>query len=282
MPKNIKWSKVIIFVLLAMAAIIWILPLLWILSTSFKTETEAVAGGIHFIPKAFTLQTYKDILFNKDIAEQAPVLRWFWNSLYIAISNTALVLLVSSLSAFAFARLEFKGKKFLFPMLMSTMMIPNVINLVPLYKIMTIFKWIDKPWAMIVPSAGAVLSMFLIRQFMLGIPKDFDEAATIDGASTFRVYWSIIMPLSRPVLTVVGLFAFMGNWNDFLWPIIVTNDINNRTLPAGLKILQGYMTTQYAKLMAAAVLSTIPVFILFLFAQKYFRNGLSISAGVKG
>lgn len=279
---KIDLGRVVVFALLAIAAVIWIIPLLWMISTSFKPESEVIAGGFSLIPKQVTLENYKSVLFDKTVAEQAPVLRWFSNSLFISITHTVLMLLLSSLAAYAYSRMQFRGRNTLFILLISTMMIPAVVNLIPLYKIMTILKWVDTPWAMIFPGLGNVFGIFLIRQFMLGIPSAYDESAKIDGASHFVIYSRIIIPLTKPVLTVVALFTFMANWNDFLWPIIATNKTENRTLPAGLKILQGFMTTQYSKLMVATVLSALPVFIVFLFARKYFVNGISLSGGVKG
>lgn len=274
--------QIVLFFALLLAAAICLFPLLWILSTSFKSEGEIITGGFRLLPRHFTLETYCTALFDSQFASQMPILRWFFNSLFIAAAFTFLMLAVSSLAAFAYARLEFKGRKVLFYILLSTMMVPQIVTLVPLYRIMVALRWIDTYWSMIFPGVGSVFAVFLMRQFMLGIPKDFDEAAKIDGAGLFTIYYRVILPLIRPSLVVSGLFVFLSNWNDFLWPTVVTNKISMRTLPAGLRILQGFLTTQYGKVAVAAVVSAVPVFLIYLFAQRYFVKGLSLSAGVKG
>jgi multiple sugar transport system permease protein len=272
-------KEIIIFSVMTVIALAWIVPIFWILFTSLKSEAEAITGGFSLLPKEINFDAYKEVLF---LSTQAPVLRWFLNSLIIAITHTALVLTISSLAGFAYARLEFKGRDKIFYLLLSTMMVPPVVNLIPLYKITSIFGWVDTYWAMIFPAAGGVYGVFLLRQFMLGISSDYDNAARIDGASNFYIFIKIIIPMIKPALIVLALFTFMGNWNDFLWPTIVTNDVRMRTLPAGMRILQGVYDIEYAKLMAATVVSATPVFIIYLFVQKYFIKGISLSSGIKG
>lgn len=267
------------FILMTILSILWILPLLWILSTSLKSEAEAITGSFRLIPNKIDFTSFQNILFENS---QTPVLRWFFNSIVIATCHTALVLTISSLAAFAYSRLNFKWRDKIFYLLLPTLMIPGVVNLIPSYKIVSSFMWIDTYMAMIIPGAGGVYGIFFLRQFMIAIPRDFDAAARIDGASDFGIFSRIIVPMSKPSLIVLGLFTFMGNWNDFLWPTIVTNSLNMRTLPAGLRILQGVFDVEYSKLMAATVVSAAPVFILYLFIQKYFIKGISLSSGIKG
>jgi multiple sugar transport system permease protein len=270
-----KWSS---FIFLTIIGIVWITPLIWIISTSLKPESQAISHPIQWIPETFTFENYQAVISN---TSEAPILRWFWNSLFIASTHTILILLINSLAAFGYARLQFKGRDLLFWSLMVTMMIPPVMNLIPVYSIVNFLGWVDTPWAMIIPGLGGVFGIFLLRQFFLGIPVELEEAARIDGATTLEIYWKIILPLAKPALVVVGLFTFMGNWNDFLWPMIVTNSVEARTLPVGLSILQGTYNIQYAKMMAATVLSAVPVIILFMFTQRYFIKGISLS-GIKG
>jgi len=269
-------------VALALITVLWVFPLLWILSTSLKSEGEIIQGGLNLVPRDATLATYQAALFDSAFADQMPVLRWFMNSLIIAVAHTAVMLLVSSMAAFAYARLEFTGRTVLFYLQLSTMLVPQVVTLVPLYRMMVVLGWVNSYWAMILPGVGSVFAVFLLRQFMMSIPKDYDEAARIDGAGVFSIYFRIILPLVRPALIVTGLFVFLANWNDFLWPTIITSDVSMRTLPAGLRILQGFLTTQYGKIAVASVVSALPVFIIFLFARRYFTKGLSLSAGIKG
>jgi len=271
-------TKALSFLFLFVMAILWIAPLLWIISTSLKPESQVISWPLRWIPETLTWENYKNVLFNTD---ESPILLWFWNSLFIATVHTVLVLVVDALSAYAFARMEFRGKEVLFWALMATMMIPTVMNLVPLYSIVESIGWVDTPWAMIIPGLGGVFGIFLLRQFFESIPKELEEAARIDGANAFQVFMKVILPLSKPALVTLALFTFLANWNDYLWPLIVTNDVETRTLPVGLSILQGAYTTQYAKLMAGTVLSALPVLILFLFSQRFFVKGLTMG-GVKG
>ena len=280
--KKINMKDIIPFICVAVLAIITILPLLWILSTSFKSESEIITGGFHLFPENFTLDTYKSILFDQAYASQVPVFRWFLNSLLVSAIHTGLMLLISAMSAFAYARLEFKGKKVLFYVLLSTMMVPQSVIIAPLYNVMVSLNWVNTYMAMIFPGLSSVFAIFLMRQFMLGIPKEYDEAAKIDGAGNFQIFVKVIMPLMKPSLVVTGLFVFLNNWNDFLWPTIITSSVEMRTLPAGLRVMQGFLTTQYGKIAAASVISALPVFVIYLFAQKYFQKGLSLSSGVKG
>jgi len=282
MIKKNNISQFILVLVLAVIVAAWVFPLLWILATSFKSEGEIISGSSTLWPQNPTLVTYDSALFDPNFASQMPVLRWFANSLFVATAYTLVMLFVSSMAAFAYARLEFRGRKPLFYLLLATMMVPQAVTLVPLYKMMVIFGWVNTYWALILPGVANVFAVFLLRQFMLGIPKDYDEAARIDGAGVFAIYFRIILPLVRPALIVAGLFVFLMNWNDFLWPTIVTNDVNMRTLPAGLRLLQGFLTTQYGKLAVASVISAVPVFIIFLFARQFFTKGLALSAGVKG
>jgi len=282
MIKKSSISQFILVLVLTVIAAAWIFPLLWILATSFKSEGEIISGVSLLWPHNPTLDTYDSALFDRNFADQMPVLRWFANSMLVASAYTLVMLFVSSMAAFAYARLEFRGRKVLFYLLLATMMVPQAVTLVPLYKMMVVFGWVNTYWALILPGVANVFAVFLLRQFMLGIPKDYDEAARIDGAGTFSIYFRIIMPLVRPALIVAGLFVFLMNWNDFLWPTIITNDVAMRTLPAGLRLLQGFLLTQYGKLAVASVISAVPVLIIFLFARQFFTKGLALSAGVKG
>ena len=230
--------QILLFVFTAALAVIAILPLLWILSTSFKSESEIITGGFHLLPKKFTLDTYNSILFDKTYASQVPVFRWFLNSLLVSSIHTVLMLLISSMSAYAYARMEFKGKKIMFYVLLSTMMVPQSVIIAPLYNIMVKLGWVNTYMSMIFPGLSSVFAVFLMRQFMLGIPKEYDEAANIDGAGRFQIFIKVILPLMKPSMVVTGLFVFLNNWNDFLWPTIITSSVNMRTLPAGLRVMQ--------------------------------------------
>lgn len=272
-------TKLIAFIFLLVMALLWVFPLIWAVFTSFKSEAEITNAAVSFLPIHWTVSNYSELLFNN---ASTPVMKWFLNSLIIAVGHTLLVLVVVSLAAYGYTRLHFKGRDLLFGMLLASMMFPAVVNLIPLYSIVDSIGWVNNLLAVIVPGAAGVFNIFLVRQFVLGIPKTFDESAKIDGASEFQIFYLIILPLIRPVLTVVALFSFTGAWNDFLWPSIVLNDIDKLPITPGLQLLQGQYMTYPGIGTAGALIALVPTFLLYLFAQRYFMQSMSLSSGVKG
>ncbi|MCY7185889.1 carbohydrate ABC transporter permease, partial [Streptococcus gallolyticus] len=214
----------------------------------------------------------------------APIVRWLWNSLFIATSHTILVVIVVSVTAYGYSRLKFKYRDQIFFTILGISMFPGVVNLIPSYKIVEGLGWVNSPMAMIVPGLAGVGNIFLTRQFMKGIPESFDESARVDGASEFVIYSRIIVPMIKPVLIVCALFSFTGSWNDFLWPVIVYNDVEKMPITAGLLLLQDIYGNYrlIGQLMGSALLAIIPTVLLFLFAQKYFVQSMNLNAGVKG
>lgn len=276
--KTQKTSQIMAFIFLLGMAIIWLVPIIYGLTTSFKSEQELMIEAFRILPIEWVLDNYKELLVNN---ASTPLLQWFLNSLLIAVGSTLLSLVVVSFSAYAYSRMDFKGKNILFTFLLATMMFPPIVNLIPLYKIMDVLGWVNSPLAMIVPSAAGVFNIFLVRQFIDGIPRDYDEAAQIDGASEITIFFRIILPLIKPILLVVALFSFTGSWNDFLWPSIIFSDVSSMPLTAGLQLLQGNYQNEPTLLTAGAFIAIIPTFLLYLFAQKYFVQSMSLSAGVK-
>ncbi len=274
-----KKTKIIAFFFLLVMAVLWLFPILWGVFTSFKSEEEITAAAASFLPIHWTIGNYSELLIDN---ASSPVVKWFTNSLIIAVSHTVLVLIVVSLAAYGYTRLNFKGRDLLFGLLLASMMFPSVVNLIPLYSIMDKLGWVNNFLAVIVPGAAGVFNIFLVRQFVLGIPKTFDESAKMDGANEFQIFRLIILPLIRPVLTVVALFSFTGAWNDFLWPSIVLNDIDKLPITPGLQLLQGQYMTYPGIGTAGALIALVPTFLLYLFAQKYFMQSMSLSSGVKG
>lgn len=277
--KKRQTSKFVALVFLIIMGMIWIIPLMYGVFTSFMSEQELLTEGSRLLPIEWVLTNYQELLVNNT---SAPLLHWFFNSLFIAGSHTILVLVVVSLSAFAYSRLNFKGKNQIFAFLLATMMFPGIVNLIPLYKIVDILGWVNTPWAMIIPGASGAMNIFLVKQFMDNIPKEYDEAAQIDGASELTIFRKIILPIIKPILTVITLFSFTGSWNDFLWPSIVFNDIEKMPITAGLQLFQGMYSSKPTLLMAGALIAIVPTFLIYLFAQKYFLESMSLSGGVKG
>jgi len=222
--------------------------------------------------------TFKNFL--KALSEE-NIFAWFKNSLIVSISITVLYLLIASLAAFGFSRLKFKGRKVLFYICISSMMVPGVINVVPNFLIITKLGLYNTLFAIILPSLSGVYGVFMLKQFMDNIPFDYDEAARMDGASNFTIYFKIILPMCAPALAALSVFTFQGAWNDFLWPLMVTSEESKMTISSGFyTFLQS--NSQYPGLLtASAIISAIPMILIFIFGQKYFLKGIS-TGGLKG
>lgn len=281
MKKKGTLSKWIAYTFLSILCIIWTIPIIFGLTTSFRSQSEVVSIGFRMLPVDWIMENYIAILQN---TSTAPILRWLGNSLFIATTHTILVIIVVSLTAYGYSRLRFKYRDHLFFLLLGISMFPGVVNLIPSYKIIETFGWVNSPLAMIIPGLAGMGNIFLVRQFMKGIPKEFDESARVDGASEFTIYSRIILPMIKPVLIVCGLFSFTGSWNDFLWPVIVYSDVEKMPITAGLLLLQDIYGNyrMIGQLMGSAFLAIIPTMLLFLFAQKYFVQSMNLNAGVKG
>lgn len=217
----------------------------------------------------FSLENFRKVLSG------SQMLRWVTNSLIVAISQTILYLIFTSLAAFAFSRLKFKGRDLIFNIMLGSMMIPGIINIVPNFIIISKLGLYDNLLAMILPGLSGVFGVFFLRQFMKGIPQDFDESARMDGANNFQIYLHIILPMSKPALAALAIFTFQGAWNDFLWPIIVTSTDASRTLASGLYITLMNEAQFKGSLMAASLISALPIALIFIFGQKYFTEGLT-------
>lgn len=273
-------GKFIAFVFLFTLMIVWIMPLVWTILSSLKPSIEAkqYLKLKNIIPITWTLENYTYV-FN---TATTPILGWMRNSLIVATSQVLLVLFITSTSAFAYERLHFKGKEGIFWAVFGLSMFPNVVGLVPQFQIMNTLKWLDKLPSIIFPGVTGVFNIFLIRNFLKGVPKELDEAASIDGAGSWQTYFRIILPSLRPVLTVVALFAFTGAWNDFVWPSIAITNPKNLTLTPGLRVLQLSEGGHVVRQLAGGVMGIIPTFLIYLLAQKYFLGGLNLGSGIKG
>lgn len=246
-------------------------PFLWTLSTSLTTEDLVFHWPPIWIPPVLHWDNYAR-LFNA-----FPVGRFLVNSFIVATTVTVGQLVVCALSAFAFARLEFWGRDKIFAIYLATLMIPFHIRLVPIFLIMKFLGWLDTYQVLIVPSLFSVYGTFLFRQFFLNIPRELEDAARIDGCHSLGVLTHVILPLSGPVIATLGLFTFLAEWNDFLWPLVMTSSLNMRTLQVGLAMLQSEYTSHWTLLMAGSVISLIPTTVLFLLTQRYFVQGITIT-----
>ena len=265
------------YLLLILLAIAIVAPLVFILLTSFKSRGEATSTPPTWIPEEWTGQAYDEI-FNSG---STPVLRWFLNSMIAALGNAALVVGTAAFAAYPLARMEFRGKRIVFALIVATLFIPPVILTIPNYLIVGELKWLDSLVAVIVPTAASAFGVFFLRQFFMTLPRELEEAALIDGANRFQTFWRVVLPLSRPALVTLGLLAFLTNYNDFLWPVYVLFSPENQTLPAGLSTLQEANAVRYDLLTAGAVIASVPVLIIYVIAQRYIIEGVSRS-GLKG
>lgn len=281
MKKEGTISKWLSYTFLSILCVIWVIPIVFGLTTSFRSQTEVVTSGFRLLPVDWVIENYVAILEN---SSTAPILRWLGNSLFIATIHTFLVIIVVSMTAYGYSRMQFKYRDQMFFILLGISMFPGVVNLIPSYKIIESLGWVNSPLAMIIPGLAGMGNIFLVRQFMKGIPKEFDESARMDGAGEFTIYSKIIVPMIKPVLIVSGLFSFTGSWNDFLWPVIVFNNVNKMPITAGLLLLQDIYGNyrMIGQLMGSAFLAIIPTLLLFLFAQKYFVESMNLNSGVKG
>lgn len=260
-----------IYAALALGAAVMLLPFVWMVATSLKTEADIFRYPSELLPRTPTLTAYRDVW------QRIPFARFFVNSLLFAGGVTALSLFLDSLTAFALARLEFRGREVCFWVILATLMVPFQITLIPLFVTVYELGWLDTYQGLIVPRATNAFGIFMLRQFFITLPRDLDDAARLDGASDFRVYWQIILPLARPALATLTVFHFMYNWNDFLWPLVVTSSTEMRTLPAGLTLFMGQHVVEHAVLMAGATISLVPLAVAFVLAQRHFVRGVALS-----
>jgi multiple sugar transport system permease protein len=271
-----RLSKTLFYLVLILFALFFLLPLLWMVVTAFKPFEEWLTPN--WIPVNPTLENFTSIFNDKSL----PVVNWFLNSLLIASLFTLVILIIDSLAGYAYARLEFPGKNVLFGLMLATLVMPGIMFLIPNYLTIARLGWIGTIQGVIVPGFAGVFGVFFMRQFFQSLPKELEEAAYIDGASIWRTFFSVILPLSKGPLITLGIITFLTSWNDFLWPLLILGgDRQELTLPVGLATLQGQYTFDYGKLMAGALVLTIPVLILYAVFQRYIIRSISMT-GIKG
>lgn len=258
-------QKIASYLVLTIMAVIFLMPMFWMLSTSFKPKSQWFSREIAWIPRTFTFDNYEKILLNPN----TPIVRWFMNSLLIGVLATGLILIINALAAYAYARMDFRGRRVMFALLLATLFLPGIMFLVPNF--LTIYKLglLNNYAGVILPGLGSVFGVFFLRQFFESLPKELEEAAHIDGASTLQTFWKIALPLAKPALATLAIITFLGSWNDFLWPLLILKDRKLQTLPPGLRTLQGAYTSEYGQMMAGAVIAAVPVLVLYILMQRY-------------
>ena len=269
-----RFGKATIYVILTILAFLWIIPLLWAVDTALKPETETTAIPVSWLPTHFTLQAFIEVFQAGDLP------RWYLNSILTSVVITVLTVLLSSMAAFAFSRIPFRGSKAAFWLILAGIMVPAPILIIPLFTVIQSFGMVNSYWGIILPQIAVTIGVFIFKQFFDGLPKELEEAAIMDGASLWRIYWQIWMPLSQPVIAAVAIFAFVASWNNFVWPFIAVTSTDMMTLPVGLATVQTSYGIHYAQIMATAVLGGLPTLIAFLFFQRQIVQGFA-GSGLK-
>ena len=263
--------RFVLFAILLFVSLFFLIPYFWMLSNSFKSSKELIVDPKHLLPVNFTIKGYVRVL------TEAPFFSWLKNSIVITTCNTLAVLFTSTLVGFVFSKFNFKLKNFLFWLLLASMMIPGQVTMIPGFILMSSLGLYNTIAALIVPSFVSAFGIYLAKQFIDEIPREIMESARIDGASSWRIYWNIILPMIQPAIGSLAIFTFLANWNDYLGPLIYLSNVNRMTLPLALVYFNSQRSTDHSATMAAASLVMVPVTLVFLALQKYFIKGISMT-----
>lgn len=265
------------YVLMVLIFAVTVLPFLWMLSTSLKQQQYILQANPQLIPNPVSVESYTQL------AERIDLARSIFNSVIVAVATTIGQIIVSAMAAYAFARMEWRGRNAVFVLYLATMMIPSVVLVIPQFMLIRSLDWVNTYAALIVPALFSAFGTFLLRQAFLGLPKDFEEAAFVDGANHFTIFWRITLPLIQPAIATLAVFGFMGSWNAYLWPLFAARKAEVMTLPVVLATLQAgpRALTEWNMVMAGAVITVLPILIVYLLAQRWFVSGI-ISGGIKG
>lgn len=269
-------SRILATAIVAVLAVAWLIPFAWATLTALKTETEAASSPISWIPASgFTLDAFTKVLGSGNIPT------WTLNSLFTSAAITAITLVISASVAYAISRIDFRGKNLLMGVIIASIIVPPPVLIIPLFQQMQSLNLIDTYWALILPQVIHSPMVFVLKKFFDQIPRELEEAALMDGAGRLRIFTTIVLPLSRPILAAVAIFVFIGAWNNFLWPFIATNESSLLTLPVGLQTIKSAYGIQYAQNMASALLAALPLILVFLFFQRQIIKGVA-TTGLAG
>lgn len=270
---NLRPGRIVVWTLLLIGGLIMVTPLAFMFSTSLKTAGQVY--DLRLIPAAPTLQNYITILAD------GRFMRWFLNSMIVAVAVTVSNVFFDSLVGYTLAKFEFRGRYFIFLAILSTLMIPTEMLVIPWYLMSANLGWLDSYWGIMFPGMMTAFGTFLMKQFFEGVPNDFLEAARVDGLNEFQIWWKVAMPLVTPALSALAIFTFLGNWTAFFWPLIVTTSKELYTLPVGLSSFAVEQSIQWEMIMTGAAIATLPTLIVFLVLQRYIVRGVML-AGLKG
>ncbi len=274
MIRKIKLGKVIGFIASIGIAFTVIMPIIWLFVSSFKTDIGVIAFPPSFFPKEWTIAQYQYV------TKSIPIFSMLKSTVFFAGGVTVLSVLFDSMAGYAFARMNFKGSKLIFSIILLTMMVPFQIIMTPLYIEIYKFRLLDTYAGLILPRATSAFGIYMMKSFFQGLPKSIEESGRMDGMGELRIYWSLMLPLCKPAIVSLAIFHFMNNWNDLLYPLMLTSSPDKRTLSAGLAVLVGNKVIKYGPTLAATMISLAPLLILYIFCQKYFVEGIATS-GVK-
>lgn len=278
---HLRPGMIFAYVFLAVLTTLVMLPSLWIVSQSLMPESEILKWPIRLLPNPFTLENYEHVLSLKNQRQEMPIFRWTANSLFVSFSVTFLTLLVCSLAAYPLARMDFPGRNAWLWIFGASMLIPGAVTFIPTFLLTRTFGWIDTFHALIWPALAGFFGVFFLRQFFMSIPREMEEAAIIDGCSPLQIYYHIMLPLTQSALVTLAIFTFLGAWNDFTWPLIVLNSNEMRTLTVGLTIFNGEYWSEQGIVMSGAVLTSLPVVIVYLVLQRRLAESVLL-AGLAG
>ncbi|MFK4068151.1 carbohydrate ABC transporter permease [Streptomyces sp. NPDC029674] len=266
-----KWrpSQIVLTAVGLLVSAVMTAPLVWTLFTSFKSEAEAVAVPVGWLPDEWTAQAWRSIF------ETGNITNWFVNSVVVSVCVTFVVVLTGALAGYGFARTEFRGKSALMGLVMAGLMISPAVLGVPLFTTVQSLGMVDTYWGMILPQCAPAAMVYILYKFFQGIPKELEEAAFCDGAGRWRIFFTIVLPLARPSLSAVGIFTFIGSWNNFLWPYMVTNNPELMTMPNGIATVMNSYGIQWAQLMAGGLMAGLPLIVVFVFFQRQIVAGVA-------
>ncbi len=266
-----RWTpaRIGMLALSLLLAVVWVLPLAWALATSLKPDSETTSTPLKWIGSHLTFDAYQRVWDSGDLV------RWLFNTAYISVMTTLLTVLLCSMAAYGFSRTEFRGRKVLYAVVLAGIMVPPQVLIAPLFAEMVQFGLVDTYWGVILPQVAVPAMVFILVKFFDGVPRELEEAAFVDGAGRWRVFFTIVLPLSRPVLAAVAIFTFISTWNNFLWPFLVTTDPNGMTLPVGLVNVQSSYGVRYAQMMASVVMAGLPLLVVFTLFQRQIVRGVA-------
>lgn len=271
--RHFTLGTVFLYIGLLIGLLLTLMPILYMFSQAFTPESQTMQWPIRWIPTTPTLANFRRILTDPTL----PVFRWLINSLFVSTAVTALVLFICSLTAYGYARLEFPGRDVIFILLLSSLMVPGAVTFIPNFILMRNLGWLNSYNGLIWLHGANVFGVFLLRQHFLSIPKELEEAAVVDGAGRFRIYWQVCLPLVKSAMIALGIFTFLNNWNDLFWPLIILSDRSTLTLPVGLQVLGGGNYVQRGVTMAAAALASAPPLILYIIFQRRIIAGVALT-----